>query len=318
MEISQVKTIMEAMADNSRLLILQALIKKPLCVEELAGCLGLSSSTVSFHLKKLKSARLVEKEKEQYYTIFRVEKEILKLPLIKFLEFENPAKDAQQEREVKIRQQVLKSFFVDGSLLRIPVQHKKLQIILEELATKFRYGIQYSETEVNEILTKFNEDYCTLRRMLVGEGFMGRARGTYWLIAPNETIDQKPMAKLPQKGEKKMDERQELKRAYKESNIPAGVIQIKNLRNGKIFLKGSKNLSSALNSARFQLDFGSHPSKDLQQDWKNFGPDAFEFTILETITPPEDGSKISQDDVKKLEKHLVQKLESCGTKGYNE
>ncbi|MFA7578092.1 MAG: DUF2087 domain-containing protein, partial [Candidatus Muiribacteriota bacterium] len=36
------------------------------------------------------------------------------------------------------------------------------------------------EKEVNEIIQKFHEDYCLIRREMVEEGFMDRKDGIYW------------------------------------------------------------------------------------------------------------------------------------------
>ncbi|MBF0410790.1 MAG: DUF2087 domain-containing protein, partial [Candidatus Riflebacteria bacterium] len=283
------------------------------CVEELADSLRLSSSTISFHLKKLETADFVRKEKQQYYTIFNVNREILKQTLAEILEFENPASEIQLEREEKARQQILKSFFRGKTLLRMPVQRKKQHIILQEVVKVFQFNIRYSEKEVNELLLQFNDDYCLLRRMLVDEGFMAREGGVYWrfmLEKPEEEQNFAVKSETKGKREKKMATRSELKRSYKESNIPAGIIQIKNLKNGKVFLKGTRNLNGALNSARFQLDFGSHPSSDLQKEWKEFGSDVFEFSVLDTINPADDGTKPSAEDITELEKQWFEKIQA--------
>jgi hypothetical protein len=43
----------------------------------------------------------------------------------------------------------------------------------------FTAGRDYDEREVNAILGRAHDDVATLRRELVGYGFMSRARGTY-------------------------------------------------------------------------------------------------------------------------------------------
>ena len=53
-------------------------------------------------------------------------------------------------------------------------------MVLERLALEFEAGRRYSETEVNEILGTFHEDYASLRRYLVDEGLLDRAEGQYW------------------------------------------------------------------------------------------------------------------------------------------
>jgi hypothetical protein len=40
--------------------------------------------------------------------------------------------------------------------------------------------VRYPEREVNGILGGFDDDWATLRRFLVDEGFLSREAGVYW------------------------------------------------------------------------------------------------------------------------------------------
>ena len=62
------------------------------------------------------------------------------------------------------------------------MQKKKERIVLEELVKSFDFGRTYTEREVNIILADFHDDFCTLRRDMIGEGLMGRDMQTYWRI----------------------------------------------------------------------------------------------------------------------------------------
>ena len=66
--------ILKAMAHPSRLLIIEELSKEKRCVNELAGLIEASMSTVSKHLSVLKSAGIVEDEKKglQVFYMLRV------------------------------------------------------------------------------------------------------------------------------------------------------------------------------------------------------------------------------------------------------
>jgi DNA-binding transcriptional ArsR family regulator len=59
--------IFKSLADTSRLRIVQSLTKGEMYTELLAQRLGITPSTVSFHMKKLEDAGLVVSRKEQYY-----------------------------------------------------------------------------------------------------------------------------------------------------------------------------------------------------------------------------------------------------------
>ena len=68
-----------------------------------------------------------------------------------------------------------------------------------------------------------------------------------------------------------MKTRKELKEAYKQRKSKMGVFQIKNNTNGKIFIGSSIDLDAMWNRQKMQLQFGNHPNKALQKEWKEFG-----------------------------------------------
>jgi hypothetical protein len=65
-------------------------------------------------------------------------------------------------------------------LTEIPAKESKRRIILERIALEFEPGIRYDEKEVNAIVGRFHNDYASLRRFLVDDGFLTRERGEYW------------------------------------------------------------------------------------------------------------------------------------------
>lgn len=111
--------------------------------------------------------------------------------------------------------------------------------------------------------------------------------------------------------------KRELKREYLETSIPAGVFQIRNTANGKVFVAAGVNLNGKMNSHRAQLEFGSHRNTALQDDWNTFGPDSFEFAILDFMEPDNDPARNIADDVAVLEAMWLDKIEPYGDKGYN-
>jgi hypothetical protein len=72
----------------------------------------------------------------------------------------------------------------DGRLKTIPAQRKKLEAVLRHVAKGFEMNVLYSEKQVNEMLSRFHDDVATLRRELVGYGFMDRedGGGVYWRV----------------------------------------------------------------------------------------------------------------------------------------
>ncbi|WP_054956456.1 GIY-YIG nuclease family protein [Paenibacillus dakarensis] len=113
-----------------------------------------------------------------------------------------------------------------------------------------------------------------------------------------------------------MNRREELKQMYKEIKIEAGVYQIKNTKNGKVLVVGTPNLKT-INGKRFELQMGTSINKPLQQDWNEYGEDAFVFEILEVIEPEKDPFFNMKETVSKREEHWISKLQSFGEGGYN-
>lgn len=64
--------IAKALAHPSRLLMLDVLLERELCVCELTGLVGADQSTVSKHLAVLKAAGLVDDRREGAMTYYRV------------------------------------------------------------------------------------------------------------------------------------------------------------------------------------------------------------------------------------------------------
>ena len=310
--------IMKALADSSRLTIMNALLERPHYVEELSERVKLAVSTVSFHLKKLEQASLVEKKKEQYYVMFSANQQALNMRLQELIVVQDIKKTVQEERIQQYREKVMHSFIRDGRLIRMPAQQKKRRIILEEIAKQFQTGRTYKEKKVNEVILKVFDDYCTIRREMIGWKIMAREGENYWRL---DTELSGPSLLAPQKtssGEGKMDRRKELKQQYKQSPQIAGVFQIKNLKNGKIFVGSGLNLQGKLNSHKIQLQvIGSHRNKALLQDWKEYGPENFSFDILETLELQGELSYKERKALNDLEKLWLGKLQPYGEKGYN-
>lgn len=182
-ELETVK-LFKCLADKSRLQILKSLMIEDMYVERLAERLGLTAPTISFHLKKLTEAKAVTSHKTQYYTVYSLNREIFHTRILDLIKEESDEADLQTKRENEYRQKVLDTFFEYGKLKSIPMQKKKKRIILEEIAKSFEPGRIYSEREVNIIIADFHDDFCTLRRDLIGERLMARDPSGYWLTGP--------------------------------------------------------------------------------------------------------------------------------------
>ena len=81
----QALKLFKGLADRSRLQILKSLLEEDMYVERLAQRLELTPATVSFHLKKLMDAGAVSSRREQYYTMYSINKEVFQCRILDIL-----------------------------------------------------------------------------------------------------------------------------------------------------------------------------------------------------------------------------------------
>ena len=185
-------SIFKAIADDTRLKILHTLNEKEMYVELLAQRLQLSPPTVSFHLKKLYAVGLVDSRKEQYYTVYSLRRQVFDKTLRELLfDGANADADLEELREEQYRRKVIDSFMPNGYCEKLPAQLKKKVIIYKRILEGFVPGKSYTEPEVNEIISRFHSDYCTVRRDLVGMGWFTRQDGVYRCEVGGTSADSK-------------------------------------------------------------------------------------------------------------------------------
>lgn len=113
------------------------------------------------------------------------------------------------------------------------------------------------------------------------------------------------------------DRKRDLKNQYKNRERHIGVFQITNTKSGKIFIGTTVNLEVVFNKHRSQLNFGGHPTKELQKDWDELGPDYFSFEIIDEIKPNDDPNYKYRDDLETLEELWLDRLQPYEEKGYH-
>ena len=175
----------KALADANRLKIIGLLAREPLSVEQLAEMLGISSSTVSHHLSRLARVGLVSAKADSYYSVYTFETKALERMSQRLLARETlPAVAADVDMEAYDRKVLNTYLRPDGRIQSFPVQSKKYQVLLRYIVKIFEPGIHYPEKQVNEMLSRFNDDVASMRRDLVGYGLMQRegGGGAYWRV----------------------------------------------------------------------------------------------------------------------------------------
>lgn len=321
MKTEQSIAIMKALGDQSRLAIINSLLEKSQYVEEIARRHGLAPSTVSFHLRKLEQAGLVSSRKEQYYVVIQANDAIFDTTLREIVSAPPVGRELQDGRMEEYRRKVLDTFFRHGTLEKLPTQHKKRLIVLEQFARRFEPGRTYSEQEVTGLIMPLFDDYCTIRRLLVDERLIWREGATYRREVSDDSAEDQQIVPMPAgKGSgsmKKENKRAEIKRNYKQNLPDMGVYQIRNKVNGRIYVGSSMNLDGTRNSRLFQLKMGKIVfSRELQKDLSQFGADTFEFSVLDVLDKPEPGDNVERL-LAALELQWLEKLQPFGERGYN-
>lgn len=169
--------LIKLLADETRIEILNILMREDSYVEKIACDLSLTPATICYHLKKMEAAGVVRSSRSQFYIIYSLNKDIFGRTL-----FEIISKETPEDTEEKYKKEVISHFFKYGKLAQLPTQRKKREIVLAEIAKAFDKGKKYDEKDVNEIIHKFHEDHCTIRREMIACGIMAREKETYWLV----------------------------------------------------------------------------------------------------------------------------------------
>lgn len=112
-------------------------------------------------------------------------------------------------------------------------------------------------------------------------------------------------------------DKKEVRQKYKQTIQPMGVYQIKNLKNGKIFIGSAKNLPGKINSHKFQLKNRLHNNRSLQKDYNEQGEADFVFEILDNLDPKDDPNADYTKELNLLEEMWLEKLRPYDEKGYN-
>ena len=167
--------LLKLIADETRLEILNILLKEDSYVEKIACELSLTPATICYHLKKMESAGVVNCSRSQFYIIYSLNRDIFDKPLYELIKKD----DAVVDTEEKYKKEVISNFFKYGRLTQIPTQRKKREIVLFEILKQFETDREYGEKEVNEIILRYYEDFCTIRREMIAFGMMTRDHEIY-------------------------------------------------------------------------------------------------------------------------------------------
>ena len=97
------------------------------------------------------------------------------------------------------------------------------------------------------------------------------------------------------------EKRKSLQRAYKEADEVGCVSLYENHANGRYLIVGEPNLRGAESRFQFSKSIGTCAHLLLAEDWKEYGPEAFTLTILDTLKKdPSQSPRDFKDELKAL------------------
>lgn len=77
------------------------------------------------------------------------------------------------------RQKVVKNFIKEEHIEKLPAQRSKRKYLLEYILAQFEPNRVYREEEVNRIISRYHDDFATVRREFIAEKMMDRSDGNY-------------------------------------------------------------------------------------------------------------------------------------------
>ena len=110
-----------------------------------------------------------------FYIIYSLNRDIFNKPLYELIKKDEVVVDTEE----KYKKEVISHFFKYGRLIQIPTQRKKREIVLHEILMQFEIDHKYNEKEVNEIILRYHDDFCTIRREMIAFGMMTRDHEIY-------------------------------------------------------------------------------------------------------------------------------------------
>ncbi len=173
----EVLDFVKAMASAERLRVIGVLARGPATQAEIAEQLHVPVRDAFQHLSFLAHVGVI-READGVYELDEKAVESMARGQLK------DSRPQYDEKPENVRK-VLKAYLnADGTLREIPLETKRLLVILNFIVDAFAFDAIYTEKEVNTILRRFHMDTAALRRYLVDHDLMAREGdgSRYWRL----------------------------------------------------------------------------------------------------------------------------------------
>ena len=177
--LERVLDFFKVVSNENRLKLLGILSQTECSVEDMAARLELKEPTVSHHLNKLKKLDLVKMRSQGNTHFYQLNRDTLASLNKSLFSSEQMASWTKDIKADAWSDKVLQNYLNGDRLKEIPASRKKRLVILQWLVEKFELNRNYTEREVNQILSQHHDDYATLRREFISYQLMKRENGIY-------------------------------------------------------------------------------------------------------------------------------------------
>lgn len=168
-----------ALSNPERLKVIGLIAIEPLSMTQIAERLKWTSTEAYKQISSLEHFGLIKNQSGTYH----LDTETLRKMSRQILSGSRPRMSKDDFEGEEYDRKVLSDYFAPGEKLKqIPLQRKKLSVVLRYLLKAFEPGQRYTERQVNELLKRYHPDTASLRRGMVDEGMLTRQDGIYWLV----------------------------------------------------------------------------------------------------------------------------------------
>jgi hypothetical protein len=163
-----------ALLDTDRLRIAGLLAAGPANPMQLEQTTGISHRDLLRHLDSLQSFGIVKLQDPaprdpDHYSVYELNAAAFRVARQAMGKYKGVRKRPTDSREL-----TLETFMPDGKLTAFPLKQSQILVILDSVAARFESEKQYTEREINVILSEVTADFATLRRYLVDYGYLSR------------------------------------------------------------------------------------------------------------------------------------------------
>jgi hypothetical protein len=165
---TEIDMLLKALVDTDRLRIIASLTQNAKSPKFLVSELHIKPGKINKHHALLEKANLVSKNMVEGDLVFIFNHKHLEAFAREV--FSSPQKelDLSSTDLSRAQKEIINNYFdFYGRLKLIPKQRKKIIAICRYLVEAFKIQVDYSEKEINGILSRYHQDATTLRRYLV-------------------------------------------------------------------------------------------------------------------------------------------------------